>query len=109
MGKTKINKDGWKNTPNAFYLSAMRTTDERNAEVANYPQQLASDLEAFVLNIFEQPFEKAYRRSRVYYPKQIEEYLVSSFEMRRHYIAYSLKCFIKKLYTKLKINGYHLA
>ena len=33
MGKTKINKDGWKNTPNAFYLSAMRTTDDRNAEV----------------------------------------------------------------------------
>ena len=33
MATTKINKEGWKNTPNAYYLSAMRGTDERMAEV----------------------------------------------------------------------------
>ena len=33
MAKIKINKPGWWNAPNAFYLSAMRTTDQRNAEV----------------------------------------------------------------------------
>lgn len=33
MGKTKIYKDSWARTPNAFYVAAMRTTDQRNAEV----------------------------------------------------------------------------
>ena len=27
MGKTKILKSGWANTPNAFFIGAMRTTD----------------------------------------------------------------------------------
>ena len=39
MAKTKINKPGWWNAPNAFYLSAMRTTDERMAEVESKNQQ----------------------------------------------------------------------
>ena len=39
MAKTKINKPGWWNAPNAFYLSAMRTTDERMAEVESENQQ----------------------------------------------------------------------
>ena len=33
MAKTKILKEGWAKAPNVFFIGAMRTTDERNAEV----------------------------------------------------------------------------
>lgn len=43
-----------------------------------YVSKLLSDMENFVLNIFEQPIEQSYRRSRVYIPKTINDYLCSS-------------------------------
>ena len=39
MGKTKILKMGWANTPNAYYVAAMRTTDERNMSAQTENQQ----------------------------------------------------------------------
>ena len=33
MAKTKILREGWGAAPNAFYVSAMRTTDNRNAGI----------------------------------------------------------------------------
>ena len=47
MAKTKIYKSGWYNTPNAFFLSAMRTTDQRNAEVETANQQWIASRSAF--------------------------------------------------------------
>ncbi len=41
----------------------------------NYPSETYKELEKFVLNIFEQPIEKAYRRSRVYSPARFEDFL----------------------------------
>jgi hypothetical protein len=41
----------------------------------NYPQELEAALNDFICNIFEQPLEKAYRRSRVYWPKRCDDYL----------------------------------
>lgn len=61
MGKTKINKDGWKNTPNAFYLSAMRTTDERNAEVESENQQWVALRQEFHTRF--RSLDDAYQRS----------------------------------------------
>ncbi|MBQ6160858.1 MAG: hypothetical protein IJK24_07920 [Oscillospiraceae bacterium] len=40
-----------------------------------YPERLDRELEAWILHIFEQPIEKAYRRSRVYIPKAHENRL----------------------------------
>lgn len=45
---------------------------------SNYPQKLYEDFEKWVLHIFEQPTEKAYRRSRVYFPKTYNDYLVNN-------------------------------
>lgn len=39
MAKTKILKEGWGAAPNAFYVSAMRTTDGRSNEVESENQQ----------------------------------------------------------------------
>lgn len=61
MAKTKILKAGWANTPNAFYVSAMRTTDDRNqaVESANQQWQQASTL----FHTTFQAVDDAYQRS----------------------------------------------
>lgn len=40
-----------------------------------YPDRLEKELGEFVCHIFDQPLEQAYRRSRVYMPKTINDYL----------------------------------
>ena len=47
MAKTKIYKSGWWNAPNAFFVAAMRTTDQRNAEVETANQQWIAARQAF--------------------------------------------------------------
>ena len=47
MGKTKIYKESWARTPNAFCVAAMRTTDQRNAEVETANQQWIASRTAF--------------------------------------------------------------
>lgn len=64
-------------------IKELDTNDEKYLEMANQPilnpsfdyQKFRADYEAFLRHIFEQPIEQAYRRSRVYVPKQHEEYL----------------------------------
>ena len=41
----------------------------------NLPWEIDSALETFILHIFDQPYEKAYRRCRAFYPKWYDEYL----------------------------------
>ena len=61
------------------------------------PRRLDEELEKYILHIFEQPPEKAYRRCRAYYPKWQDEYLARSIEPTR---AYKLKQKIKKILKK---------
>ena len=68
MGKTKIYKPGWWNAPNAFYVSAMRTTDSRNAAVVS-----ANELWLEAKNTFHTTFQTlddAYQRSMVSFSTQ---------------------------------------
>lgn len=66
-----------------------------------YPEKLDRDLTAFILHIFEQPKEKAFRRSRVLYPKWHDEYLARAIEPTK---GYYLKKKIKKLMEIIKQN-----
>ena len=50
-----------------------------------YPARLDEELEKFILHIFEQPYEKAYRRCRVYYPKTHNDFLAQAIEPTRGY------------------------
>lgn len=59
----------------------------------NYPRQLEQDLEKYVCSIFEQPLEKAYRRCRVYYPREHNDFLAEAVEPSR---MYRLKQKVKK-------------
>lgn len=68
----------------------------------NYPNQLADNLEQFVLNIFEQPLEQAYRRSKVYIPQQFNDYLANTLERNRHPFTYPLKKLIARIKRKLR-------
>ena len=47
MAKTRILKEGWAKAPNAFFIGAMRTTDQRNAEVETANQQWIASRSAF--------------------------------------------------------------
>lgn len=42
---------------------------------SGYPARLEQELGEYVRHIFDQPLEQAYRRSRVYHPKVIDDYL----------------------------------
>ena len=44
----------------------------------SYPEDLERSLEEFVLHIFKQPLEQAYRRSRVYVPKRFNDQLAEA-------------------------------
>ncbi len=61
------------------------------------PRKLDQELEQFILHIFEQPLEKAYRRCRVYYPKWQDEFLASAIEPTW---GYKLKQKMKHLLKK---------
>ena len=61
MGKTKILKEGWGVAPNAFYVSAMRTTDDRNQAVESANQQWQQATALFHTTF--QAVDDAYQRS----------------------------------------------
>lgn len=61
MGKTKILKEGWGAAPNAFYVSAMRTTDDRNQAVESANQQWQQATALFHTTF--QAVDDAYQRS----------------------------------------------
>lgn len=41
----------------------------------SYPSRLEAELGDYIRHIFDQPLEDAYRRSRVYHPKAVDDYL----------------------------------
>lgn len=51
-----------------------------------YPERLDKALEQFLLNIFEQPYDQAYRRCRAYYPKNHDDYLANCIEPTKGYL-----------------------
>lgn len=61
------------------------------------PRRLDEELEKYILHIFEQPLEKAYRRCRVYYPKWQDEFLTS---VSKPNLGYRLKQKMKQLLRK---------
>lgn len=61
------------------------------------PRRMDAELEAYILHIFEQPLEKAYRRCRAYYPKWQDEFLARAIEPTR---GYRLKQKMKKIFGK---------
>lgn len=62
-----------------------------------YPKRMDEELEKFILHIFEQPIEKAYRRSRVYYAKENNDYLARAIEPN---LEHKVKRFVKKVLVK---------
>ena len=61
MAKTRILKEGWAKAPNAFFIGAMRTTDQRNAEVESANQQWIAARSAFHTAFT--TLDEAYQRS----------------------------------------------
>ena len=68
MAKTKINKPGWWNAPNAFHVGAMRTTDNRNAEVETENAQWVAIRQEFHTTF--QALDAAYQRSMMSFSTQ---------------------------------------
>ncbi|MBR3727089.1 MAG: hypothetical protein IKN21_05815 [Prevotella sp.] len=68
MAKTKIYKDTWARTPNAFYVSAMRTTDNNNAAVECQNQQWLQATALFHTTFV--TLDNAYQRSMVSFSTQ---------------------------------------
>lgn len=62
-----------------------------------YTQRVFDDMERFCVSIFEQPIEKAYRRSRVYMPKEYDEVLTKI--MHKYNYSFIKRC--KKLVKRL--------
>jgi len=60
------------------------------------PRRLDEELEKYILHIFEQPLEKAYRRCRAYYPQWQNEFLVKASKPRLgDRLKQKLKCILK--------------
>lgn len=68
-----------------------------------YPEKLEKALGEFVCHIFDQPLEEAYRRSRVYTPKDHDDYLTRAVDSESLTMADLLSRIGKKLLRKLHI------
>ena len=79
------------------YLEMMRQPILVDPE---YPQRVMDDLDAYVRSIFDQPKEKAYRRSRVYMPKHHEDLVVRANRREYHSPIVNFKGKIRKLLGK---------
>ncbi len=79
------------------YLEMMRQPIMVDPE---YPQRLLDNMDAYVRGIFDQPLEKAYRRSRVYMPKEYEEKLLAMNQSVYHGPKAKLKKCVKKILGK---------
>lgn len=66
-----------------------------------YPARLEEELSAYVCHIFDQPLEKAYRRSRVYHPKRCDDYLSKALGEDRMTVVNLLKLLAGKLRKKV--------
>ena len=68
----------------------------------NYISETFENAEAFLLHIFDQPIEKAYRRSRVMWPKGHEEFLIKSTKLYKKAYRNKFYLIFKNLYRKIK-------
>ena len=67
-----------------------------------YPDRLEQALGGFIRNIFDQPLEKAYRRSRVYSPKACDDYLARAVDGDTLTLENLVKRILRKIPDKLK-------
>ena len=67
-----------------------------------YPERLEQELHSFVRNIFDQPLEQAYRRSRVYSPKNCDDLLSRMVDGETLTMGNLLKRILQKFLGKLK-------
>lgn len=56
----------------------------------DFAEKILDNVEKFIIDIFEQPLEKAYRRSRVYWPQRHEDFL-KKYSARECVIRYRIK------------------
>lgn len=75
------------------YLAMLRQPILLDPEL---PEKMDQEVEKFILHIFEQPYEQAYRRCRVYYPQDHNDYLARVIEPTK---GYKLKQKVKRLVT----------
>ena len=71
----------------------------------DYPRRLEEELTEFVCHIFDQPLEKAYRRSRVYRPKNCDDYLARAVDSDKLTMANLISRILKKICNKLTGRG----
>lgn len=64
----------------------------------DYPRQLEDALGKYICHIFDQPLEEAYRRTRVYRPKDCDEYLARAVDTE----VLTMKNLIGRIATKIK-------
>ena len=67
-----------------------------------YPQRVYDEMEKFVCAIFDQPLDKAYRRSRVYMPSRYNEYLVTAADRERKQLKNRVKSLLGNLRKESK-------
>lgn len=67
----------------------------------DYPRELEDALGKFICSIFDQPLEKAYRRSRVYLPKRCNDYLTRAVDSETLTFGNLVERIFKKLWHKI--------
>lgn len=67
-----------------------------------YPERLEQALHGFVCNIFDQPLEKAYRRSRVYSPRNCDDFLARAVDSETLTMGNLVKRMGRKILSKVK-------
>lgn len=94
----------------SLYLSII------NQPILNDPyffSRKRSELEAFVVHIFDQPLENAYRRSRVFSPKNHEDYLVAlkqenkklkESDIQRVPTVQLVKCVLRRILRRIRMT-----
>ena len=66
-----------------------------------YPAKLEEALNQYICHIFEQPLEKAYRRSRVYRPKDCDDYLAGAMGSEMLTFATLCRLLVKKVTDRI--------
>lgn len=67
----------------------------------SYPQRLEEELSDYICHIFDQPVQKAYRRSRVYTPRRHNDYLARSVDEDTLTMGNLIKRILKKIGSKI--------
>lgn len=68
----------------------------------DFAEKIYNNVEKFIVDIFEQPLEKAYRRSRVYWPKSYEDFL-KKYSAKENLVINKIKKPILKFLQKIGI------